>query len=84
MEPAGLLTADGRWCLIAWCRTRRAGRGFRLDRVTAAPPTDEPAQPHDLNALLLGSARGERRVGGRVRVTPPGPPRCVRGRRGAR
>lgn len=56
VEPAGLLTADGRWYLIAWCRTRRAGRGFRPDRVAAASPTDEPAQPHDLNALLLGSA----------------------------
>ncbi|MFJ9647571.1 helix-turn-helix transcriptional regulator [Streptomyces sp. NPDC101206] len=24
VEPAGLLTADGRWYLIAWCRTRQA------------------------------------------------------------
>ena len=32
VEPAGLLTADGRWYLIGWCRTRQAGRGFRLDR----------------------------------------------------
>ncbi|WP_078589353.1 MULTISPECIES: helix-turn-helix transcriptional regulator [Streptomyces] len=56
VEPAGLLTADGRWYLIAWCRTRRAGRGFRLDRITAAAPTGERAQPHDLTELLLGSA----------------------------
>ncbi|MFH7593713.1 WYL domain-containing protein [Streptomyces racemochromogenes] len=56
VEPAGLLTAEGRWYLIGWCRTRRAGRGFRLDRVTAATPTDEPAHPHDLTALLHGSA----------------------------
>lgn len=55
VEPAGLLTADGRWYLIAWCRTRRAGRGFRLDRIAAAAPTAEQAQPHDLAALLLGS-----------------------------
>ncbi|MFH9348237.1 helix-turn-helix transcriptional regulator [Kitasatospora sp. NPDC017646] len=55
VEPAGLLTADGKWYLIAWCRTRRAGRGFRLDRITAAAPTGEPAPPHDLSALLLGS-----------------------------
>ncbi|MGP3974076.1 helix-turn-helix transcriptional regulator [Streptomyces sp. 8N114] len=56
VEPAGLLTADGRWYLIAWCRTRRAGRGFRLDRITAAAPTSEQAQSHDLAELLLGSA----------------------------
>ncbi|MGW5643924.1 helix-turn-helix transcriptional regulator [Saccharopolyspora sp. NPDC003752] len=56
VEPAGLLTANGHWYLIAWCRTRRAGRGFRLDRITAAAPTGEQAQPHDLTELLLGSA----------------------------
>ncbi|MEU4388353.1 WYL domain-containing protein [Promicromonospora sp. NPDC023805] len=56
VEPAGLLTADGRWYLIAWCRTRQAGRGFRLDRITAATPTGEQARPHDLATLLLGSA----------------------------
>ncbi|MFJ9854515.1 helix-turn-helix transcriptional regulator [Streptomyces sp. NPDC101150] len=56
VEPAGLLTADGRWYLIAWCRTRGAGRGFRLDRITAAASTTERAQPHDLTALLRGSA----------------------------
>ncbi|MFG3257079.1 helix-turn-helix transcriptional regulator [Streptomyces sp. NPDC048172] len=56
VEPAGLLTADGRWYLIAWCRTRGAGRGFRLDRIVEAEPTGEQARPHDLAELLLGSA----------------------------
>ncbi|GAA0306592.1 YafY family protein [Streptomyces polychromogenes] len=56
VEPAGLLTAEGHWYLIGWCRTRRAGRGFRLDRITDATPTGEPAPPHDLSALLRGSA----------------------------
>ncbi|MEV6732817.1 MULTISPECIES: YafY family protein [unclassified Streptomyces] len=56
VEPAGLLTANGRWYLIAWCRTRQAGRGFRLDRITAAAPTTEQARPHDLTELLRGSA----------------------------
>ncbi|MFJ2581783.1 helix-turn-helix transcriptional regulator [Kitasatospora aureofaciens] len=59
VEPAGLLTTDGRWYLIAWCRTRRAGRGFRLDRITAAAPTGEEALPHDLAGLLLGSAAAD-------------------------
>ncbi|MFC8716372.1 helix-turn-helix transcriptional regulator [Kitasatospora sp. NPDC057198] len=61
VEPAGLLTAGGHWYLIAWCRTRRAGRGFRLDRITAADPTGEPARPHDLAALLRGSTAAEAR-----------------------
>ncbi|MFE6618114.1 helix-turn-helix transcriptional regulator [Streptomyces sp. NPDC057740] len=56
VEPAGLLTAGGRWYLIAWCRTRQAGRGFRLDRVTAATATTEPAEPRELGDLLRGSA----------------------------
>ncbi|MFE2026561.1 helix-turn-helix transcriptional regulator [Streptomyces hygroscopicus] len=59
VEPAGLLTAEGRWYLIAWCRTRRAGRGFRLDRITAATPTDEAARPHNLSDLLLGSTAAD-------------------------
>ncbi|MGE7389675.1 helix-turn-helix transcriptional regulator [Streptomyces sp. NPDC004126] len=59
VEPAGLLTAGGRWYLIAWCRTRRAGRGFRLDRIAAAAPTGEPAGFHDLAALLRGSVAAD-------------------------
>ncbi|MFG2492463.1 helix-turn-helix transcriptional regulator [Streptomyces caniferus] len=59
VEPAGLLTVDGRWYLIAWCRTRRAGRGFRLDRITAATPTTEQAHPHNLTELLRGSAAAD-------------------------
>ncbi|MGO4458163.1 helix-turn-helix transcriptional regulator [Streptomyces sp. M-16] len=68
VEPAGLLTAEGRWYLIAWCRTRRSGRGFRLDRITEAAPTAEPAQPHDLTELLRGSA-----ASGAVRPTTLAP-----------
>ncbi|MFE1863555.1 helix-turn-helix transcriptional regulator [Streptomyces anandii] len=59
VEPAGLLTADGRWYLIAWCRTRLAGRGFRLDRITAATLTTEQAHPHNLTGLLRGSAAAD-------------------------
>ncbi|MFF4503240.1 helix-turn-helix transcriptional regulator [Streptomyces sp. NPDC001401] len=59
VEPAGLLTADGRWYLIAWCRTRQAGRGFRLDRIAAAAPTGDQANPHDLAQLLHGSAAAD-------------------------
>nr|WSW48032.1 YafY family transcriptional regulator [Streptomyces sp. NBC_01001] len=76
VEPAGLLAADGRWYLIAWCRTRQAGRGFRLDRITAAVPTTEQAQPQDLTELLRGSAGA-----GAVQPTtldPLAPPPCSR------
>ncbi|MFI8825243.1 helix-turn-helix transcriptional regulator [Streptomyces sp. NPDC053431] len=59
VEPAGLLTADGKWYLIAWCRMRQAGRGFRLDRITAAVPTGEQARTHHLTDLLLGSAAAD-------------------------
>ncbi|MFJ9574866.1 helix-turn-helix transcriptional regulator [Streptomyces sp. NPDC101191] len=59
VEPAGLLTADGKWYVIAWCRTRQAGRGFRLDRITAAHPTGEQAQRHDLADLLIGSSAAD-------------------------
>ncbi|MFD8387449.1 helix-turn-helix transcriptional regulator [Streptomyces sp. NPDC059679] len=72
VEPAGLLTADGRWYLIAWCRIRRAGRGFRLDRIAAAAPTGEQARPHDLAELLLGSvAAGAVRPAALASLTPP-------------
>lgn len=72
VEPAGLLTADGRWYLIAWCRTRRAGRGFRLDRIAAAAPTGEQAQPHNLTELLLGSAAADSiRPTALASLTPP-------------
>ncbi|MCQ8828175.1 helix-turn-helix transcriptional regulator [Streptomyces malaysiensis] len=72
VEPAGLLTAEGRWYLIAWCRTRRAGRGFRLDRITTAAPTGEQAQPHVLTDLLLGSsAAGAVPPAALASLTPP-------------
>ncbi|WP_240801667.1 WYL domain-containing protein [Streptomyces sp. A1136] len=50
------LTADGRWYLIAWCRSRRAGRGFRLDRITTVAASTERAGSHGLTELLRGSA----------------------------
>ncbi|EIV94605.1 YafY family protein [Frankia sp. QA3] len=55
VEPAGLLTTEGRWYLVAWCRLRRAPRGFRLDRIRGAAPTGQAAPRREL-ADLLGSA----------------------------
>ena len=58
VEPAGLLSAQRHWYLIAWCRTRRAGRGFRLDRIVAADPTAGRAVRRNLADLLDGAAAG--------------------------
>ncbi|MBO2446632.1 WYL domain-containing protein [Actinomadura barringtoniae] len=52
VEPAGLLAHRGRWFLIGWCRSRRAVRGFRLDRIQEARTTAEQAPHRDLATLL--------------------------------
>lgn len=48
VEPMAFASTQGRWYLLAWCRSRRAGRWFRLDRVTRATATRESAPPRDL------------------------------------
>jgi proteasome accessory factor B len=58
VEPAGLLTAEGRWYLLAWCRMRRAPRGFRLDRIQAATLTGRPAPRRNLADMLNSAAAG--------------------------
>jgi proteasome accessory factor C len=55
VDPVRLRWADGRWYLEAWCRSVRAMRFFRVDRVDgvrilaepSAPPPD--AVPRDLS-----------------------------------
>ncbi len=58
VEPAGLLTAQGQWYLIAWCRMRRAPRGFRLDRILGASPTEETAPARRLTDMLGPAGEG--------------------------
>lgn len=48
VEPMALAATRGHWYLLAWCRTRRAGRWFRLDRVAGATLTREVAAPRSL------------------------------------
>lgn len=48
VEPMALACTDGHWYLLAWCRRRRAGRWFRLDRVESAHVTTELAPVRDL------------------------------------
>jgi len=49
VDPWGLVDKDDVWYLIAG--TERGQRTFRLDRVVAAEPTDEPAERPDDFAL---------------------------------
>lgn len=48
VEPMALAANGGHWFLLAWCRRRRAGRWFRLDRIEAAHVTTELAPARDL------------------------------------
>ena len=43
VDPVLLAHTRGRWYLVAHCHTRDAIRWFRLERITAAHPTAEPA-----------------------------------------
>ncbi len=45
VEPVLLAHADGRWYLVAWCRTREAIRWFRLSRVERADLTAQTYAP---------------------------------------
>lgn len=48
VEPMALAATDGHWYLLAWCRQRRAGRWFWLDRIESAHLTTELAPQRDL------------------------------------
>jgi predicted DNA-binding transcriptional regulator YafY len=48
VEPLGFANTRGSWYLMAWCRWRRAGRWFRIDRIRRADLTTQPAPPRDL------------------------------------
>jgi predicted DNA-binding transcriptional regulator YafY len=52
VEPAGVIAAGGHWYLVGWCRSRREGRGFRLDRIVAGKLTDLPVPDRDLADVL--------------------------------
>jgi len=48
VEPMAMALVREQSYLLAWCRRRRAGRWFRLDRIRAAHVTTEPAPPRDV------------------------------------
>lgn len=47
VEPSRVFSADGRWYVAAWCHHAGAPRVFRVDRILAARPTEEPFSGHD-------------------------------------
>jgi predicted DNA-binding transcriptional regulator YafY len=55
VEPVGLLSGDNGWYLIGWCRLRDDGRAFRIDRVTSATLTTEPAPPRAIEDLVAAA-----------------------------
>jgi predicted DNA-binding transcriptional regulator YafY len=58
VEPGALVVNADVWYLVAHCRLRDARRAFRLDRITRALLTDEPAPVRvwdDLAAEIPGT-----------------------------
>jgi proteasome accessory factor C len=75
IEPHQVVSADGRWYVIAWCWWREAWRRFRLDRVIDALTTDVAFETRDDFAavtdpryVFAGPAEGADPV--RVRFAP--------------
>jgi predicted DNA-binding transcriptional regulator YafY len=48
VEPLAYANTGRHWFLLAWCRRRRGGRWFRLDRVQAAHLTTERFERRDV------------------------------------
>jgi predicted DNA-binding transcriptional regulator YafY len=49
VEPLSLLWGPAGWYLVAWCRRRRAVRGFLLDRIRDLAATGETATARDVD-----------------------------------
>lgn len=48
VEPFALLSTQGNWLLLAWCRLRKAFRLFRLDRIKNIHIQSEKFEPHQM------------------------------------
>jgi len=51
VEPFGFSGTGDQWYLMGWCRLRRGGRTFRLDRIQTARVTEEPAPERTLHEV---------------------------------
>lgn len=52
VEPLTYALTRDRWYLLGWCRRRRGGRWFRLDRIDRAVLTHERVAPRDLEEVF--------------------------------
>ena len=52
VEPMVLARTHGHWHLLAWCRLRKGGRWFRLDRIRSARLTRESVSERDLTEVF--------------------------------
>ena len=49
VEPFALLSTQGNWLLVAWCRLRKDYRNFRLDRMLQVNVHNERFEPHKIS-----------------------------------
>jgi predicted DNA-binding transcriptional regulator YafY len=52
VEAVGFHGGTEGWYLVGWCRLRRAGRVFRLDRIRRATATAERVPARDVDEVL--------------------------------
>ena len=52
VEPLTYALTRDHWYLLGWCRRRRGGRWFRLDRIDRAVLTTEHVAPRDLEEVF--------------------------------
>lgn len=50
IEPQRVFSMDGNWYVSGWCHHARDNRVFRVDRILAVAPTDEPFDHPDSDA----------------------------------
>jgi predicted DNA-binding transcriptional regulator YafY len=51
VEPFALLSTQGNWLLVAWCRLRKDYRNFRLDRILQVHTHAEKFEPHKITLM---------------------------------
>ncbi|HEY9257005.1 YafY family protein [Chitinophaga sp.] len=51
VEPFALLSTQGNWLLVAWCRLRKDYRNFRLDRMLQVHTHPEKFEPHKMTLM---------------------------------
>jgi predicted DNA-binding transcriptional regulator YafY len=62
VEPQGLAGSPHGWYLLAWCRLREGGRAFRVDRITGARVTTQPAPRRSFDEITPSGAPAFRPV----------------------